>query len=150
MVSLSEDESRQAGTFRVRIPVRVYELDVQGHVNGAIYLQYSEHSRWECLRAAGVGQRALHARGVSPVRLEETLRYHRELRAGDEVTVSCGFVWDEGRTFQVRHEFRLDDGTLVAEVTGVGGMLDLRTRRLVADPGKHFRALATAPELLGL
>ena len=69
--------------FRVRIAVRTYELDVQGHVNGAVYLQYGEHARWECLRAAGISQGEMHQRNISPVRLEETVRYHRELRAGD-------------------------------------------------------------------
>ena len=77
--------------FAVRVTVRVYELDSQGHVNGAVYLQYGEHARWECLKAAGITQAAMHAEGIAPVRLEETVRYHRELGAGDEVDVSCVF-----------------------------------------------------------
>lgn len=136
--------------FQVRVAVRVYELDSLGHVNGAVYLQYGEHARWECLRAAGVTQHRLKERGVAPVRLEETIRYHRELRAGDDVTVSCTFLWGDGKTFQVRQDVRLGDGTLIAEVSNVGGMLDLETRRLVPDPGTHFRALADTPGLLGL
>jgi acyl-CoA thioester hydrolase len=35
-------------------------------------------------------------------------------------------------------------------VSAVGGLLDLTARRLVAEPGKHLRSLATAPELLGV
>lgn len=140
----------QASTFRVRIVVRAYELDMQGHVNGAVYLQYGEHARWECLRAAGITQDAMHQRNISPVRLEETVRYYGELRAGDEVDVTCTFLWGEGKTFRVRQEFRVIDGDLAAEVMNVGGVLDLSTRRLLPDPGSHFRSLASAPRLLGL
>ncbi|SFB07937.1 acyl-CoA thioester hydrolase [Amycolatopsis marina] len=136
--------------FRVRVGVRTYELDAQGHVNGAVYLQYGEHARWECLQAAGITQAKLHARGVAPVRIEETVRYHHELRAGDEVDVSCTFVWGEGKAFRVQQDVRRADGTLVAEVANVGGVLDLATRRLVQDPAEHFRSLASAPHLLGL
>lgn len=80
-----------ADTFRVRIQVRGYELDTQGHLNQAVYMQYAEHARWEFLKAAGVTQDGLVASGVAPVQLEATIRYRRELRANDEVDVSCAF-----------------------------------------------------------
>jgi acyl-CoA thioester hydrolase len=41
--------------FAVRIAVRGYELDSNGHLNRAVYLQYAEHARWEQLRASGIG-----------------------------------------------------------------------------------------------
>lgn len=136
--------------FQVRIGVRGYELDVLGHVNQAVYLQYAEHARWECLRAAGIPMEALRAAGVMPVVLETTIRYHRELRHGDEVDVTCGFAWGEGKTFQVLQRVQRTDGVLSAEITGVSGLLDLERRRLVAGPADRWRALATAPEVLGL
>jgi acyl-CoA thioester hydrolase len=119
--------------FAVPIAVRGYELDSNGHVNRAVYLQYAEHARWEYLRASGVEPARLRAAGVGPVTLEETIRYHRELRAGDELTVSCAVEWGEGRTFRAEQEFRLTDGTLAAEVTGVCGVLDLEQRRLLSQ-----------------
>ncbi|GAA5198594.1 acyl-CoA thioesterase [Rugosimonospora acidiphila] len=136
--------------FQVRIGVRGYELDTQGHLNQAVYLQYAEHARWECLRAAGISQQRLIAGGVGPVALEVTLRYLRELRGGDEVDVSCAFEWGEGKTFRIAQEFRRVDGSPVASLSGVGGLLDLGERRLVADPGERFRAMADHPELMNL
>jgi acyl-CoA thioester hydrolase len=47
-------------------------------------------------------------------------------------------------------EFRTIDGTLVAELVSVGGLLDLRERRLVSDPRERWRGLAREPGLLGL
>lgn len=136
--------------FHVRVSVRGYEIDFNGHLASAVYLQYSQHARWECLRAAGVDQGQLIASGVSPVNLEETIRYHSELRGGDEVDISCAFAWSTGRTFRVDQQFRRPDGSLVAEVANTGGLLDLQERRLVADPGERWRAVATVPEVLGL
>ncbi|MFG1943614.1 acyl-CoA thioesterase [Nonomuraea sp. NPDC048826] len=137
-------------TFSVRIAVRGYEIDFQGHLNNVVYHQYGDHARWELLRAAGIGADDLRRSGVGPVTLENTIRYLKELRAGDEVDVTCAFEWGEGRTFRVRQEFRRLDGELTAELTGVGGLLDLRARRLVDDPKARWRELAATPELLGL
>ncbi|MCP2288125.1 acyl-CoA thioesterase [Nocardia amikacinitolerans] len=137
-------------TFSVSVVVRGYELDTQGHLNQAVYLQYAEHARWELLRAAGVAQEKLIESGVGPVVLETNIKYSRELRGGDEVTVSCEFAWTEGKIFRMRQQIRKLDGTVSAEVAVVGGLLDLTERKLVADPGERFRALAERPDLLGL
>jgi acyl-CoA thioester hydrolase len=45
---------------------------------------------------------------------------------------------------------RVDDGSLVAELSSVGGLLDLTARRLVPEPGAVWRRLARRPEMLGL
>ncbi len=136
-----------AESFRVRIQVRGYELDTQGHLNQAVYLQYAEHARWEYLRAAGVSQNELIASGVGPVQLEATIRFHRELRGGDEVDVSCRFEWGAGKTFRIVQDYRRPDGTLVASLVGVAGVMDLAARKLVPDPAERLRALATNPEM---
>lgn len=139
-----------ADRFSVRVTVRSYELDANGHVNAAVYLQYAEHARWEFLRLAGVDQAKLNAAGVGPVNLETTIRYHHELHLGDEVDISCEVVWGTGKTFRVPQEIRRADGTLVAEIDNVGGLLDLAERRLVSRPADHYRAITTAPDMLGL
>ena len=136
--------------FTVRVQVRGYELDVNGHLNQAVYLQYAEHARWELIRAAGISQEKLLAAGMGPVVLETTIRYRRELRDGDQVDVSCAFGWGSGKTFSVSQEIRRTDGVLAAEVRAMGGLLSLDDRRLVADPAARFRELATVPALLGL
>ncbi|PSK97650.1 acyl-CoA thioester hydrolase [Murinocardiopsis flavida] len=136
--------------FQTRVRVRGYEVDMRGHLNNAVYHQYAEHTRWECLRAAGLTQEKMTAAGLGPVQLEATIRFRSELVDGDEVDVSCVFVWGEGKTFRLDQDFRRPDGTLAAELTTTGGLLDLTTRRLVADPAGHWRGLVGVPELLGL
>ncbi|WP_369218518.1 acyl-CoA thioesterase [Streptomyces flavofungini] len=140
----------KAEPFSVRVDVRGYETDTQGHLNQAVYLQYAEHARWSLLRAAGIAQADLLDKGVGPVALENTVRYHRELRAGDETTVSCTFVWGDGKTFRIEQTVTKTDGTVAATFSSVGGLMDLKERRLVADPREYFQALASDPSLLGL
>ncbi|MFF1926249.1 acyl-CoA thioesterase [Streptomyces sp. NPDC058221] len=135
-------------TFSVDVTVRGYELDTQGHLNQAVYLQYAEHARWELLRAAGLPQEKLLADGVGPVALEVTVKFRKELRGGERVRVSCRFDYGKGKTFTMAQQILKEDGTVAAEITGVAGILDLSTRRLVPDPEGRLASLAEAPELL--
>ncbi|MFC9880393.1 thioesterase [Streptomyces sp. SID8375] len=136
--------------FAVGITVRGYETDTQGHLNQSVYLQYAEHARWSLLQASGIRQSTMVDRRVGPVTVETTIRYLRELRAGDEVEVSCAFVWGEGKTFRIEQTVRKTDGTVAAEVSAVCGLLDLTERKLLKDPRAAFRDLADKPSLLGL
>jgi acyl-CoA thioester hydrolase len=132
--------------FWVAIDVRAYELDAQGHVNSAVYHQYAEHARWCCLAAAGIGQPALLASGVGPVFLESTIRFRRELSAGDRVEVSCELRdRGDGRTFLIPQRIQLADGALSADLQSICGLLDLQRRKLVADPLRHLASLAADP-----
>ncbi|GGV71925.1 thioesterase [Streptomyces griseoloalbus] len=130
--------------------MRGYETDVQGHLNQAVYLNYAEHARWSLLQEAGITQSGLISQGVGPVALETTIRYRRELLAGDEVDVSCAFTWGGGKVFRIEQTITKSDGTVAAEITAVGGLLDLEQRKLVPNPQEVFRDLAKDPGLFGL
>jgi acyl-CoA thioester hydrolase len=136
--------------YSVRVTVRGYETDVQGHLNQAVYLNYAEHARWSLLQEAGITQSRLQAHGVGPVALETTIRYKRELLAGDEVDVSCVFEWGGGKTFTIRQTITKTDGTVSAEISAVGGLLDLEKRKLVPSPQDVFRELTKDTALFGL
>lgn len=134
----------------ITLPVRSDDLDTNGHVRGPAYLAYADHARWATAVTAGVDLAALRARGVGPVNLETTIRHLSELRANDTVTVTTAYEWTSGKTSRITQQLHSADGTLVAEVTSVCGLLDLTVRRLVARPDEYWRAHATAPGLLGL
>ncbi|MEV0622468.1 thioesterase family protein [Nonomuraea sp. NPDC050404] len=127
-----------------------YEIDPQLHLNGGYYIQYADHARYACVQAAGISVEELVGGGIGPVNLETVIKYHRELRGGDQVEVTCAWEWGDGKTYRVHHLLRRLDGTVAAEVSHVSGLLDLRTRRLVARPDREWRSRARQPELLGL
>ena len=136
--------------FSVPITVRGYELDTQGHLNQAVYLQYSEHARWELLAAAGIQQNAMVASGIGPVALEVNVKYLRELRGGEQVDVTCEFGWSEGKVFQLKQQIVKKDGTVCADIVVTGGVMDLRARKLGPNPAERFAALASDPSVLGI
>ncbi len=137
-------------TFSVHVTVRGYELDVNGHMNQAVYHQYAEHARWEALRAAGLVPDKMRVDGLGPVVLESNVKHLRELHLADEVTVTCQFEWGEGKAFWIHQQIRTLDGTVCAEFTVVLGLMDLTLRRLVPNPVERFRALAESPDVLDL
>jgi acyl-CoA thioester hydrolase len=120
--------------FSTRIEVRGYELDALGHVNHAVYHQYAEVARTKAFAAAGCDWDSLVARRIAPVLLTTTVNFRRELRAGDEVDVSCVAKFGDGKTFTLEQMITKADGTLSAEVYCVLGMMDLDARKLHADP----------------
>ncbi|TDC49068.1 acyl-CoA thioesterase [Actinomadura sp. KC345] len=136
--------------FSVRFQVRVYEVDPQLHLNGAVYVQYADHARFACVQAAGVSVEEMLSDGFGPVNLETVIRYHSELRAGDEVDVSCDWKWGEGKTYRVEHVFRRPDGAVAAEVNHVSGLIDLKARRLLTAPSREWLSRAAQPHILGL
>lgn len=137
--------------FRFRLAVRHSDLDTNGHVRGSAYVDFADHARWVCVQEAGVDPLEMSRSGLGPVNLETTVRFHRELRAGDESDVTCVFTYDgaDKKTGRATQELLRTDGALAATVVSVTGLLDLTTRRLVPDPASHWRRLATTPSLLG-
>lgn len=131
--------------FRTRIKVRHYELDTLGHLNHAVYHSYGEVSRLELLEAAG----ALEGLpGVASVLLETHVVFRRELRAGDEVDVTCDVKFGSGKTFSMDSNIYKTDGTLAAEITCTLGLMDLKLRKLVPDPRGHFEAAGANLKLM--
>ncbi len=144
------DHARVSGDFSVRVGVRSYEVDVNGHLNHAIYHRYGEHARSELLAAAGCSMARMLEHGVGIVLLETTCRFLRELRHGDELDVDARVGFGDGRTFRIDHTLRRTDGVVAAEITCVMGLLDSAARRLLPEPHEQLRKLATTPEVLGI
>jgi acyl-CoA thioester hydrolase len=111
-------------------------------------MQYADHARWELLRAAGVDQQRMLDDGIGPVSLETTIKFQQEVRYSDELDVSCQFIWGTGKTFRVHNQLTHRDRRVAAEITNVGGLMDLLERKLVPRPDLRLRELARVPELL--
>ncbi|MGP3691419.1 acyl-CoA thioesterase [Streptomyces sp. IBSNAI002] len=136
--------------FSVRVQTRAYETDRQGHLNQAVYMQYAEHARWQFLQAAGLTPDVLSDAGIGPVLLKASVRFQRELRAGDEVDVGCAISGGQGKLVELTQRFLTPDGISAARIDCVIGLLDLTTRRLLPDPRATLRELAKQPDVLGL
>jgi acyl-CoA thioester hydrolase len=116
--------------FRCDLEVRDYEIDMQGVVNHAIYLNYLEYSRALFIRQLGINVYDMHNRGfdVMVAKLEQEYKY--SLRPNDKFYILLR-VRKEGRVrFIFDHEIRRLDDTLIltARVTII--CLNLKTGRV--------------------
>ena len=74
--------------FTARYPVRQYELDLLGHVNNAVYLNWVEQVAVEHVEALGFGRAWASARDGAWVVREHHVTYHAAARYGDVVLVT--------------------------------------------------------------
>lgn len=98
--------------FETEMEVRDYECDIQGIVNNANYLHYTEHTRHLYLMSLGVSFAKLHEQGVDPVVARMNLQYKTPLRS-DDVFVSKLGVRKEGLRYVFNQDIlRKSDGRL--------------------------------------
>lgn len=70
--------------FELHMKVRDYEVDSEGIVNNACYLNYLEHTRHEFCDRAGLSFRDMRCRGMSPVVSHINISYRTPLGLGTE------------------------------------------------------------------
>ncbi len=115
---VSERQSIDPWRYSARIPVRQYELDVLGHVNNAVYLNWAEQVAIDHVEALGYGRAWSLEQGGAWVVREHHVTYHLPVEYGDVVTVTTlpqelGGVRGTRRT-EIHRE---SDGALTTEVT---------------------------------
>jgi len=72
--------------------VRGYELDSYGHMNNAVYINYTEQARWKILHDAGLLE-SLRDKNLLLVVTETSIRYMRELKLFDKVSVETSVCY---------------------------------------------------------
>lgn len=114
--------------FETTFDVRDYECDIEGIVNNANYLHYTEHTRHRFLKSLGVSFAALHEKGIDAVVARMQLKFKTPLRCDDEF-VSRMNLRKEGIRYIFTHDlYRLPDERLcfhadVELVTLINGRL---------------------------
>ena len=114
--------------YETRMEVRDYECDIEGIVNNANYLHYTEHTRHRFLRSLGLSFAALHEQGVDAVVARMQLKFRVPLKCDDEF-VSRLNLHKEGVRYVFEHDiYRASDEQLcfhadVELVTLINGRL---------------------------
>ena len=129
--------------FETRMLVRDYECDIEGIVNNANYLHYTEHTRHLFLKHCGLSFAEMHRKGVDAVVARMNLQYKIPLRCDDEF-ISRLALTKEGIKYVFQHDiFRASDEQLcfrgkVELVCLVNGRLGVRE-----DYDRAFREYIT-------
>ena len=111
----SIDSERSVYTTRWR--VRTYELDVNGHVNNAVYLNWAEQIATEHIEAAGFGQAWTIAEGGAWIVRRHEITYRRPAPYGDELELTTRALSIKGARGERQTTIsRASDGAVIAEV----------------------------------
>lgn len=73
--------------FETRMMVRDYECDIEGIVNNANYLHYTEHTRHLFLKSCGLSFADMHRKGIDAVVARMNMQFKIPLRCDDEFNV---------------------------------------------------------------
>lgn len=103
--------------FETEMEVRDYECDIQGIVNNANYLHYTEHTRHLYLKSLGVSFAKLHDQGIDLVVARMNLQYKAPLH-NDDVFVSRLAIRKEGLRYVFLQDiYRKEDNRLAFRAT---------------------------------
>ena len=98
--------------YETEMEVRDYECDIQGIVNNANYLHYTEHTRHLFLKSLGVSFAKLHEEGVDAVVARMKLEYKVPLKCDDHF-ISKLAMKKKGLRYEFYHDlYRATDEKL--------------------------------------
>lgn len=124
-------------------PLTILErhLDTLGHVNNATYLAIFEEARWDFIERGGYGLKQILALEQGPVILEVTLKFLKELRLREQITVRSETIAYEGKVGKVRQWMEGPQGEVHAEAIFTIAFFDLKARKIIAPTPAWRKAI---------
>lgn len=118
------------GKVEYREQVHTFHIDINDHVNNAVYVQWLEVGRTRLLEAAGLAIDAMQTRGYLPIIVETWIQYRLPLSFPDTARIE---IW----VSEVTHvtawlQFRIYSeatGKLVARARQRGVFIDAKTNK---------------------
>jgi thioesterase-3 len=109
-------------SFELEVKVRPTDLDTNGHVNNARYVEYCQWARWEWLGK-------LDKSKVIFVVVNINLDYRKECGEGETLRVKTDVVEIKERSLTLRHRIVKADGQVAVEGTITVVAVDPRTKK---------------------
>jgi len=123
--------------------VNTWECDEVGHMNVQFHVARASDAAFYLRHALGLSPSRVRAEGRAMVAIEEHIRFHRELRAGDIMNMRSRPVELRDRTMVSFHElFNSASGETAATAVALSGHFDLESRKLVPWPEEARAAAA--------
>ena len=130
---------------RQRVTIRSWVESLAGKT-GKFEQQILEQARWDLVTRNGYGLDEVHERKIGPVILEIRMRFRRELRNRQHVTIRSWVESYAGKTGKLEQHILDDAGNLCCEAAFTVGLFDLATRKLIEPTPEWLAALELRPE----
>jgi len=117
-------------------------LDAYGHVNNASYLTLFEEARWDLVESKGCGFEYIQKNQKGPIVLEAHLRFVKELKLRDWVTIETILLHYDGKIGELEQKIIKAGGEIATYAHFKFGLFDLRTRKLI-EPDENWKKVFT-------
>ena len=117
--------------FSYTLMIRESHLDTFGHVNNSVYLQILEEARWDFITLGGYGLETVLRTGVGPTILEFNLKFIKELKLRQKITVVSQGTSYEKKIGKLKQDIYNEKNELCFEGLMTYGLFDTRERKLV-------------------
>lgn len=121
-------------------------LDTFGHVNNAAYMAILEEARWDLITRNGYGLEEVQRRRIGPVVLGVHLRFAKELRNRQPITIRSWTETYSGKVGKFAQQIVDETGELCCDAMFTIGLFDLGARRLIRPTQEWVRAMGLRPE----
>lgn len=121
--------------------VRPTEIDVNGHVNNAKFIEYLEWGREEWYERNQLPYDKLLALGAATVTVNVNVNYRRECKQGEVLTVATRPERLGRTSFSFHQEIRAADGTVAVDALITLVTIDPETRRPTVVPAELAGAI---------
>ena len=120
---------RYAKSFEVRWA----DLDPNGHMRHSAYADYGAQARIGFLTEHGFGLREFQKLHMGPVLFREDLKYLKEIRANERISVTCeaAGLSPNRKHWRIRHRLYRQDGELACVIDCQGAWFDLQSRKVI-------------------
>jgi acyl-CoA thioester hydrolase len=112
------------------------DLDPNAHMRHSAYADYGAQARVGFLTEHGFGLKEFHQQKLGPILFREDLRYLREIRPSEKITVTCEAVGisPNRKHWKIRHRIYRQDGELACVIECQGAWFDLAQRKVIPSP----------------
>ena len=112
-----------------------WQCDHMGHMNVMWYVGKFDEATWAFFATLGLTPAYLRAADRGMVAVEQTIKYKRELLAGDVLTVHSEALEIKDKSLRFSHEMRNEEtGEVVATTELVGVHIDTKLRKACSIP----------------
>jgi YbgC/YbaW family acyl-CoA thioester hydrolase len=120
--------------FTQSLKVRSYELDIQGHVNYAVYLNYLEYARVAALEQVGLRFDDYIKKGIYIVIVEVNIKYLAPATLGDELEITLEGISLGQTSASFKQEiFNIKTGKKIVEAELVGVFINKEGKPIPID-----------------
>jgi acyl-CoA thioester hydrolase len=123
-------------TLSFDLEIYSFQIDLLGHVNNAVYIQWMEIGRTKLLEVVGLPTKEIFKQGFAPVLVHTSITYKSPLYLGDRVHIDVWLSELKNVSASIQFRFYNDQKLLAAEGWQKGLFVDretMRPRRLCSE-----------------